>query len=273
MQEEPEVRCTLVAKELGFGESGWAKCCRWHSEPDSGEALTCGRGGRRGPEGNAARPRLRFLCETLRRNFCSEVPSRIQVQEVEAMYGHPTDLRGAVNADMENIGFNASPRHRPTGWRASHGLSVVMHIDEFLRVGRRSKLDWSYNQLKTQCDLKRNLVGHQKAPEVQYTRTRLSGGGLGEGGEATERCTGTRAPIAKRAPISKDGSEKLARGEALLAGCAKWARKGHRHHQLHGAGTARPHADRQGYYGIDPEGGGEGWRSAVCKGCLWGEPH
>lgn len=89
----------------------------------------------------------------------------------KAMYGTrdaPQIWSGTVKGKMVEVGFGASQLHPSVYWHREKGITIVVHVDDFLCIGSADALDWVYTTLKEHYDLKRNMLVPGSEKEVKY---------------------------------------------------------------------------------------------------------
>lgn len=70
----------------------------------------------------------------------------------------------AVEEHMLSIEIKASELHPPTDWNEKRGITVVVHVDDFLCAGGVEGLMWLHVTWKDKYDLKKHVLqpGSQK---------------------------------------------------------------------------------------------------------------
>ena len=174
----PEVRCRLVAQELGYGQrmdelfAGTpslmaVKLILHHAakgEPEQGIMVLD--------------VKCAFLYGQIRRRVYIELPqqdSRSADKSVvgvlrEAMYGtrDAPQIWQEVEKAMRDLGFELSILHSSVFYHRIRNVIVVIHVDDFLCSGKIKDLQWLYESVKEKYDLKHTILSRDSKREVKY---------------------------------------------------------------------------------------------------------
>lgn len=168
-RENPDVRCRLVALELGYGErldelfAGTPSLMvvkmlllKVSMKPKELGVIVLD-------------VRCVFFYSKMRRRVYIELPEQDPESKkkdkmgrlAKAMYGTrdaPQIWSGEVCREMIAKGFQPSVLHPSVFSMPEKDMHVVVHVDDFLCVGPWSELEWLYDSLKQVYDLKSTLV-------------------------------------------------------------------------------------------------------------------
>lgn len=164
MQEHPDVRCRLVAHELGYGERLDELFAGTPSLMVVRMLLRKVAMNRRKLEVKCA-----FLYGKMRRKVYIELPDQDPEAKgrnkmgrlVKAMYGTsdaPQLWSEKVRREMVALGSQASVLHPSVFSKPDTDVHVVVHVDDFMCVGPWKELDSVYISLKNIYDLKSTFV-------------------------------------------------------------------------------------------------------------------
>jgi len=92
---------------------------------------------------------------------------------VEAMYGTraaPLVWQEVVRENMQALGFEMNPIFPCVFYHPGKDMTVVTHVDDFLCSGRKSDLQWFYNQLSLQFEMKHETLGNlpDESKEISF---------------------------------------------------------------------------------------------------------
>ena len=166
---DPEVRCRLVAQELGYGQ----RMDELFAGTPSLMAvkLILHHAGKGRPEQGimVLDVKCAFLYGQIRRRVYIELPqqdSRSADKSVvgvlrKAMYGTrdaPQIWQEEVERAMRDLGFELSILHSSVFYHRPRNVIVVIHVDDFLCSGKIEDLQWLYESVKKKYDLKYTIL-------------------------------------------------------------------------------------------------------------------
>jgi hypothetical protein len=176
---EQEVRCRLVAQELGYGEKMDEL---FAGTPSLSAVKTVLYHASEGGQHRCAMildVKCAFLYGSMRRRVYIELPRQDPRHGSgdtvgllkKAMYGTrdaPQIWQEEVQRTMEEIGFKVSMLHPSIYHHPGREVVVVVHVDDFLCSGEAGNLEWLYQSLRKRYDLSRTMVGSEFEQECKY---------------------------------------------------------------------------------------------------------
>jgi hypothetical protein len=241
--KDQEVRCRLVAQELGYGQRMDEMFAGTPSLMMVKVALVHAVQGGRQRGLMILDVKCAFLYGLMKRTVYIELPSqdpRYGDGEVvgvlrKAMYGTrdaPQIWQNEVKHSMEAIGFVMSSLQPSVYYHREKCMLVIVHVDDFLCSGEVMDLEWLYEALKRKYDLKKKILNPSERTEVKYlNRTvRWTSGGIEmEGdqkhGDILMKEWGMEQCKAVDTPITKGGQDGVYTGEELSEQEGKRARR------------------------------------------------
>ena len=167
--KEQEVKCRLVAQELGYGQ----RMDELFAGTPSLMAvkLALAHAAKGGPQHRimVLDVKSAFLYGEMRRKVYIELPrqdprwkeGRVVGVLRKALYGTrdaPQIWGGEVKKTLESMGFSASVHQPSVFHHKARGMVVVVHVDDFLCSGEEKDLEWLYDTLRQKYDLKKSVL-------------------------------------------------------------------------------------------------------------------
>lgn len=217
----PEVRCRLMAQELGYGH-------RLDELVAGTPTLTIVKLllsvlAERDLVVTLLDVKCAFLYGIIRRNVYIEL-RRLDPKSVDTnligMFQKGNGTRdalliwGHVKELMKPMGFRASELHPSVHWHEKQGVTVVVHVGDFSCIGSAGELDWLYVALKEKCDLRRTLLEPGSHKEAKYLNPIIKWGVHGVRWESDPKHAGTllrefdrEECKGKETPVTKEGEQ------------------------------------------------------------------
>jgi hypothetical protein len=241
-REHPQVKCRLVAQELGYGQR--------MDELFSGTPslltlrlvlLHAAKGGRnRGLM--ILDVKCAFLYGECRRVIYIELPTQDPQYGGEfvgvlrkAMYGTrdaPQIWAAEVQCALEGLGFQKSVFQPSVYYHSSKNMVVTVHVDDFLVSGDIADLDWLYRSIQKKYDLKRSVLsksepceGHYLNRCIRWTGEEFEIEGDPKHAQLLKREWGMESCKPADTPITKQFAEEMNTGDPLGDEEARKARR------------------------------------------------
>ena len=247
--EDPNVKCRLVAQELGYGK----RVDELFSGTPSLQAmrlavLHAAKGGTRRRGIMIMDVKCAFLYGQCSRRIYIELPhrdpragdGRVVGRLQRALYGTrdaPQIWAKEVENTMKSLGFIVCLSQPSVFRHVDKDLVVIVHVDDFLCSGDLNELQWLYKSLAEKYELKQSILNKSQEAEVKYLGRTIKwtydahGNGhfeiegdskhvqllMGEWGMTNCKHVDT--------PLSKDGLEAIETGEELSEEEATRARR------------------------------------------------
>ena len=180
---QPNIRCRLVAQEIGYGQRIDELLSRTPSLMSTKMAIV--HAAKRGRGIVVMDMLCAFLYGVCRRRIYIDLPrqdpkhgaSDLVCLLRKSMYGTrdaPLIWAKEVQKVMEEWGFVISKFQPSVYYHPSKDLIVVVRVDDFLCSGEMKKLEWLHDNLAQKFELKKSLIMKDSEQEVKYLSRTIS---------------------------------------------------------------------------------------------------